>query len=146
MRAKIGSVEIEGTAEEISAVLRSLPLGTLDHSPLIESAAKSGKFVPEELAFRVLKRRPLSSEQRPLLSLLARNHPSWTSAFELQKATKYKPSQLAGLLGAFGKRVTATNGYLAGMWFFDQEWDYEQDCNRYRLPEGVLNAVRRAGI
>ncbi|MBA3651644.1 MAG: hypothetical protein H0W66_09250 [Chthoniobacterales bacterium] len=145
MRAKIGSVEIEGTPDEISALLRSLPLGTLD-APKANLLTSNGKYVSEEIAFRVLKRRPLSKEQRILLSLLVQNFPNWTNAKDLQKATKYRPSQLAGLLGAFGKRVGATEGYSAGFWFFDQEWDYEQDCNRYRLPEGVINAARRAGL
>jgi hypothetical protein len=81
--------------------------------------------MPEEVAFRVLKRRPLSVAQARLLATLLKNGKAWTTAKDLQNATKYNPSQLAGLFGAFGKRVTGTDGYEDGMSFFEWEWDYE---------------------
>lgn len=145
MKARIGTVEVEGTPEEIGALLRSFndspPTGGI---PTPSSAGDT--FVSEEIAFRALKRRQLSPEQKIMLSLLKANNPAWTTAKELQKAMGYSPSQFAGLMGAFGKRIGSTDGYVDYTSFFEQEWDYEQDCNRYRLPAGPLAAVRRAGI
>lgn len=147
MKARIGSIEVEGTPEEILALMQSLPGGAMGSAATSAAVALGGReYVSEEVAFKALKRRPLSREQATLLSLLNKNYPAWTTALDLQKATKYKGSQLAGLLGAFGKRVGATEGYKAGTWFFDQEWNYEKDCNHYRLPEGVRRAVERVGL
>ncbi len=81
-----------------------------------------------------------------MLKTIKMNQPRWTSAIELQKATGYSPAQLAGLLGAFGRRVTGTPGYRQGSWWFEQEWSYDQGCNRYRFPESVSMAVTRAGL
>ena len=146
MKAKIGSIEVDGTPEEIAALIRELPMGMSIATQPHSSAVPERKFVSEEVAFKVLKRRPLSIEQSAALSLMRKNHPNWTLAFDLQKATNYAPNQLAGLLGALGKRVGSTEGYVKNTAFLDQEWDYEKDCYRYRLPEGVLAAVKRAGL
>lgn len=143
MKARFGSVEVEGPPHEIAALIRDMQ----GDGGAVASPKRGGKaFVSEDVAFKVLKRRALSPGQTAMLKLLRRNHPSWTTAHDLQKATQYDANQLAGLLGAFGKRVAATEGYAQGTWFLDQEWDYEQDCNKYRLPETVLAAVGRAGI
>jgi hypothetical protein len=103
-------------------------------------------FVSEEIAFRVIKRRPLSREQSKTLAILRQSGDDWVSAKALCRDLGYSSSQLAGMLGAFGKRLTATDGYVDGTWFFDQEWDYENNCYQYRLPDGVRKAVGRAGL
>lgn len=147
MKAKIGSIEVEGTPEEIAALLSRMPLASFPVAQDAVQSPRSGRtFVSEEIAFRALKRRPLSKEQNAVLTKLKANHPAWTSAKDLQKATNYTRNQLAGLFGAFGKRVGATDGYIAGTWFFDTEWNYDQDCYQYRLPPAVFSAVQRAGI
>lgn len=151
MKARLGDIEVEGTVEEVASLIRSLQGSAIGGGDTREGAvapipASSRKYVAEDIAFKVLKRRSLSREQIAMLKALKTNHPGWTTATELQRVTRYKPAQLAGLLGAFGKRVTATEGYRKGTWFFDQEWDYEQDCNRYRFPDAVLTAVSRAGL
>ena len=146
MKAKIGSFEVEGTPEEIGRLIREM--GTVTSSQGDRKAETEGgrQFVPEEVAFKAIKRRALSDAQKALLSALAMGHPSWTSAHDLQKATSYSPNQLAGLLGALGKRVAATEGYPQGAVFLDYRWDYDEDCYFYRLPEGVFSAVKRAGL
>jgi len=154
MKAKFGQIEVEGTVEEIALLIRqlnnSIDVATsgrdLPNAVNDKSPSSAGKFVSEEIAFQILKRRPLSSEQKHLLKLLREHEANWTTAIEIQEALGYSRSQLGGMLGAFGKRVKSSVGYEAGQSFFDQEWDYENDCHRYRLPGGVLAAVRRAGI
>jgi hypothetical protein len=147
MKARYGSLEVDGTPEEIGALIRSLGLDvTSTSTPPVKKPENGREFVSVDVAFRALKRRPLSHEQSLILKLLRDHHPSWTSAKVLQEAAGYSRSQFAGLLGAFGKRVAATEGYKTGTWFFDQQWDYDLDCNVYRLPDDVLTAVQRAGL
>ena len=144
MKAKIRGVEVEGDVDDIAALILKLEgrlTGDTD-----TAAAPRHKFVSADVAYKALRRRSLSLEQEAVLRTLKRNHPNWTSAEELQVATSYTSSQLAGLLGAFGKRVYATPGYVEGQWFFDQEKDYETGSNKYRLPDSVLAAVTRANI
>lgn len=145
MKAKIHGVEVEGDVDDIAALILKLQVNTV---PLTDEfpTGPNQKFVSPEVAFRAIRRRSLSVDQETILRTLKRNHPNWTTATELQKALGYSPSQLAGLLGAFGKRVYATEGYVKGQWFFDQEWNYDEGSNQYRLPESVLAAVARANL
>ena len=46
-------------------------------------------------------------------------------------------------MGAFGRRLTHTPGYVEGSWFFDNNWDYHAGCYAYGLPETVREALRR---
>ena len=147
MKAKIGNIEVDGTPDEIADLLSRMPLASFPVAPASGQSPNAGRhFVSEELAFRVLKRRPLSREQRAVLSTLKANYPAWTPAKDLQEATNYNRNQLAGLFGAFGKRVAATDGFVEHTWFFDAEWNYDVDCYQYRLPESVKDAVERAGL
>jgi hypothetical protein len=154
MKAKIGSIQIDGTPEEIADLIRKLEISPFNLGDMMTKRdflqpqvdPDAGPFVSEEIAFRVLKRRSLSAEQLTMLALLCSAGEDWTSAKAIQKALNYKTSQFSGMLGAFGKRVASTPGYRDGTTFFDQEWDYEEDCFRYRLPEDVIDAVKRVGI
>lgn len=145
MKAKIGNVELEGTPAEIGQLLFSLGL-----QPRTDASTSSGEgegdFVSEEVAFRTLKRRPLSDHQKAFFSALRKNHPDWTNAIELQKATDYTSNQLSGLLGAIGKRVGSTEGHVPGSSLLQYRWDYDNDCYEYRLPDQVKAAVERAGL
>jgi len=142
MKATINGIEVEGSLSEIASLLREFG----SPSPTRQGVSDANSSMDEDFAFRVLKRRPLSREQTAVLSLLRRNHPNWTTAFDLQKETKYNPNQLAGLLGAFGKRVAATEGHQKGQYFFEVIWDYDVDCYKYRLVDGARSAVIRAGL
>jgi hypothetical protein len=145
VKAKIHGVEVEGDVDDIAALILKLQTGG-KLSGSAASGTSNHKFVSPEVAFRAIRRRSLSLEQETVLRTLKRNHPNWTTATELQGAISYTPSQLAGLFGAFGKRVYSTPGYIEGQWFFDQERDYDAGANKYRLPESVLEAVARANI
>ena len=65
---------------------------------------------------------------------------------ELQHAIGYRPSEFAGLMGAFGRRLVNTQGYIDPSWLFDNQWQGEQGCNRYRLPDSVRAAAEKAGL
>ena len=153
MKAKIGDLEVDGTPDEIANLVKALERGPLSafrsmvaRDVLSPKENKTEPFISEEIAFRVIKRRPLSKEQSAMLSILRKAGDDWVSAKSLHNALSYSPSQLSGMLGAFGKRLGGTDGYVEGTCFFDQEWDYENNCYQYRLPECVRRAVVRAGI
>ncbi|MEA3053316.1 MAG: hypothetical protein QOG72_2219 [Sphingomonadales bacterium] len=147
MKAKIGSIEVEGTPDEIATLLQRINFEGRSAGLPPEPPATAGRhYVSEEVAFRALKRRSLSVPQGLVLSKLKADYPAWTLAKDLQTITGYNRNQLAGLFGAFGKRVAGTDGYLRDTWLFDVEWNYDADCYQYRLPPTVHSALERAGI
>ena len=154
MKAKIGQVEIEGTAAEIAELLKVLERPQIDLNGPFQSSRllmsdepdSSEAFISEDVAFRMIKRRPLSKEQSLTLTTLLHADQQWVTAKVLQAKLSYSSSQLGGMLGAFGKRLASTEGYIKGQWLFDQEWNYHEGCNHYRLPDSVMRAVKRAGL
>jgi hypothetical protein len=152
MRATIEGVEIEGTPEEIAALLRSIR----GHSRLSEAAvAPATSAVPGEpevddekdittqFAYRTLRRIPLSAFQKALFSVLRRAYPDWTLASEIQKQMSWSGTQLGGVLGGLGRRLTATKGYKPGFVLWDWKWDDDEGEYAYRLPEAVIAALDR---
>lgn len=158
---------VEGSPAEVIEVLNNSQIGsTADQvsiAPSVEqrempvadaaasAASASGKsatkvFASEEVAKRVFTRRPMSIEQTAVVKLLASAYPNWVLATALQKAAGYTPAQFAGLMGAFGRRFSHTEGHVDGSWLFDAEWDYTANCYNYRLTEGVHKAAKSAGI
>src|SRR5947209_6375751 len=107
-------VIVEGTAEEVIAVtnqLASAPAPAIATAvappPAADEEPSEGwNYVSEELATKVLSRRRLGDEQKIVLSTLAKAYPNFVGATDLQKATGYTPAQFAGLMGAFGRRMT----------------------------------------
>lgn len=141
-------VVIDGTPEEVVAVAKGLEMGTVvpagvaPAAPPSDMDAEDKVFVTIEVARKVLSRRPLSREQMAVLKTLAKRHPDWVPAADLHKVTGYTPAQFAGLMGAFGRRVTHTEGYVPGTWMFDAEWNYDIGAYDYRLPDSVLEAMK----
>lgn len=146
MRATIDGVVVEGTPEEVAAFLAAMKGKHHPHasSQKAADAVDRHPYLNEDTAFRALKRRPLSPEQKIFLSKLALEYPNWTLASDLQQITNYSKAQFSGLLGAFGKRVASTEGFESGTWFYDGKWNYESDCYQYRLPEHLVEVVNRA--
>jgi predicted transcriptional regulator with HTH domain len=130
----------EGTPEELAALRRLLDAST----PLARLSEPSSDgerlFVSPDVARSVLTRLPLSREQRAVVQFLYEQYPKWVWATDLQKKIGYNPSRFAGLMGAFGRRLTHTPGYVSSTWLFDTEWNAEKGCNRYRLPSSVHEA------
>jgi hypothetical protein len=151
MRATVDGISVEGTPREIAELLKALKAGrpSLSETKMPNGNAEISSvdrhpYLNEDTAFRALKRRPLSQEQKTFLSELAKRHPEWTLSTELQKMTEYSKAQFSGMLGALGKRVSGTEGYQDGTWFYDNKWDYDDDCYGYRLPEHLVEVVKRA--
>lgn len=145
----------EGTLEEIKELHKELSADRDIHVLAVTSDANGSSGTPgigehswagTDVAYRALTRIRLSKEQRTIVVAMYNAHPDWTLATTLQKKIGYTASQFAGLMGAFGRRFTHTEGYREGSWFFDQEWDDDHSCVRYRLPDSVRKAVEKAGL
>lgn len=140
-----GSV-VEGTAEELAqyeALARFHTVGAKERDT--ESPAYvDWEFVSSDVAFRALTRIKLGIEAKSVLKALYEAGDNWTSAKSLQTLVGYKPSSFAGLMGAFGRRVANTPGYVRDSSFFEYEWDGSQSCYLYRLPPSTRDAVERA--
>ena len=146
-----GSV-IDGTPEEIAqyeAFQRfhsgSL-LGKSDTPVEMDAPDVDWEFVSTDVAFRALTRIKLGKETKAVLNRIYIAADKWTTATDLQKEIGYAPSQFAGLMGAFGRRLVNTRGYVLHSAFFEQEWDGERSCYIYRLPSSVRAAVEKARI
>lgn len=150
-------VIIEGTVEEIiqfRATMKLPPASNsafngLSESPkaeAIDGLDDDWWFVSEDVAYRALTRIKLSREQKIVLRELYKADTKWTTAEQLQVATGYTPSRFAGLMGAFGRRVTHTRGWVADSCFFEQEWNPTKGCNVYRIPASVRTAMLRAKL
>ena len=148
-------IRIEGTSAELSEVLRALP-GTamvhtaaveltdkvVDSSTTSESSEEASRFVTIRFARLALTRIPLSKAMKRVLRALHEAEEKWLPQAMLQDVAGYsRPKQLAGLMGAFGKRLANTEGFDPGAWFFEYDWDEEEEIWNYRLPETVRKAL-----
>ena len=153
------NIRIEGTAEEISDVLRTLPGSATVHTaavelttagaqatPSPETPEPESQFVTTRHARRVLKRLPLATQMKNVLRALYKAHPDWLPQAALQDVAGYKPSQYAGMMGAFGRRRANTEGYDSDTEFFEWKWDDEERTWYCRLPDTVREALTLEGL
>lgn len=149
MKMTIGNREFEGTATEIAELLGLLEGGSKSTETRSQRAVSmsngNSPFVSEEVAYNVLNRIPLADAQISLLKKLDEAEDQWTSAVELQKELNLSTREFAGLLGAFGRRISHTPGSSSRA-FFDQYWDHDNGFNLYRLPPSVRSALRKANL
>jgi hypothetical protein len=150
MRLKVGDHEVEGTVEEVAKLLGLLSPKSPPGPPQPAAAAQSASdgpspFISEGRAYDVLTRRTLGVTHVKLLETLYQAGENWTPAPDLQSTLGLSTREFAGLLGAFGKRVSNTAG-AGPQTFFDQYWDHASGYNLYRLPPSVRSALRRAGV
>ena len=147
-------IRVEGTAAEISDVLRALPGTATVHTAAVEltdagvqgtasseTPGPESRFVTTRHARRVLKRLPLSTPMKNVLRALCKAHPDWLSQATLRDVAGYEPSQYAGMMGAFGRRRAKTEGYDSETEFFEWKWDDEEETWYCRLPDTVREAL-----
>ena len=151
-------IRLEGSPGELLEVLRALPgAATLETSvvelsnevvtsPAVsETADGQPRYVTTAFARRTLKRLPLSPAMKKVLTALHRVDPPWLSLRALHRVSDYAPSQFAGLMGAFGRRMANTEGYDADAHFFTYRWNDEEDTWDYGLPNSVREALEPEG-
>jgi hypothetical protein len=78
------------------------------------------------------------------LDYLADRPDEWISTEEVGTAIGYTWNQVAGMLGAFGRRWE--HRYKeSGNWFFDNKWDHIENHQDYLMPPdaaGILKDLR----
>lgn len=150
MRAVVDGVEIEGTAAEIAELLATLrdrdsaqrtTIGIGFEGREIEDP--EDEEITAQFAYRTLKRLPLSQYQRALLFKLKQAYPAWTLASEIAGEFDWSGTQLGGVLGGLGRRLTATKGYKPGYELWNWKWEDDEGEYTYRLPEAVISALDR---
>lgn len=142
-----GSV-IEGSPDELAQyeALARIHNAGISESATEKSTEVDWEFVSSDVGFRALTRIKLGKETKAVLTCLYAAGEKWTSAKELQRLIDYTPPQFAGLMGAFGRRVANTMGYVRDSSFFQYEWDGNQSCYLYRLPPSSRAAVEKARV
>lgn len=141
---------IEGSPEDVIAVSKGLEgsssVAVSPAAPPVEVDPDDKVFASTEVARKVFSRRPLSAEQKAVITTLGKAHPGWVPASALHSATGYAPAQFAGLMGALGRRFSHTDGFVPGSWLFDAEWNYEKGGYDYRLPDTVFEAAKAENL
>lgn len=143
-----GSV-IEGTFEEIAqyeALTKQRSGPTIGEALDSLQSEVDWEYVSSDVGFRALTRVKLGNQIKTVLKALHVAGELWTSAKALQKLIDYSPSQFAGAMGAFGRRVANTPGYVRDSSFFEYEWNDRQSCYLYRLPPSSRLAVEKARL
>ena len=151
------AIVLEGTPEEIRAALPSLDQSASTlvlartapkaHSKAVPVENEDDEdmevsYIEKQTARRFLNRRQLHDTQRTVLVTLAEAHPKMVTAPALQEKLSYSTSQFAGTMGALGRRLTHTPGWVEGDCLFVQEWDSEQGYYCYGLPDSVIEAMK----
>ena len=78
---------------------------------------------------------------RKMLKVLCEAHPDSLPYATLRDVAGYEPSQFAGLMGAFRRRLVNTEGYESEAELFDCTWDDDEETWNYRLPDTVCEAL-----
>jgi hypothetical protein len=147
-------ITFEGTPDEIARAFPGLTsslavaasakdrnsTSTSQVTGAVEDGTEEGEEVSVEVARRCLNRIPLAAKQLVVLRMLYDAHPGTVNSAMLVTKLSYSRPQFTGLMGAFGRRLANTPGYVDGTWFFEQEWD--GTSNTYGLPESVREAMR----
>ena len=150
------AIVIDGTVEEIIQVINTvqpLTAGTMLTVPQESGAgpksqAQRGdgdkKYVDLEFARRVLVRRPLSEPVKAVLKALYDANPKYVTTTVLRDVVGYQSGhQLAGLMGAFGRRIANTAGNDDKARFFDVQWNDDDHAWEYFLPDTVREALEQ---
>ena len=147
-------IVVEGSVDDVRAtmeVIRPLvseagSLSTEESIAEVEAEAidNSGgkRFATVEFARKALTRLPLSPAQRAMFKALYDAAAEYVTTTELVRAVGYQSGhQLAGLMGAFGRRLANTKGFDENATFFEIQWNEGAAAWEYRLPANVRKAL-----
>jgi len=107
---------------------------------LAAGSRNGGVAVNEELFTRMFLESPPA--MRKFLLLLAGNAGKDLTTAEICKAVDRTPMQLAGVLGAFGRRVK--NRYKGAKKPFGARWDHAASTWAYRMEPEVADVIKKA--
>lgn len=155
MKAVVKGIEIEGTPAEIAELLNSiestaLQLSALQTPPEVNQDRPDDldgeSSITADLAYRILKRIPLSDMQKAFLLTVRAEHPDWVRASKIQSEQSWSGTQLGGVLGGLGRRLSATKGVGSSDALWVWRWDDDEGEYAYRLPSAVVEALKRLGL
>ncbi len=127
-------IELEG--EKPTATVRSLP----------KPSENIERYVTKKFAKRALTRLELSKPIKGMIKRLLEAGENWVPTQEVYKASGYDQAQFAGMMGAFGRRMSYTKGFDEQAHFFDYRWDDVEQSWEYRLPKSVTKAIKEIGL
>jgi hypothetical protein len=107
---------------------------------MAKGPTNGGTAVNEELTARMFLESPPAMRQ--FLALLADNAGKVLSTAEICEAIERTPMQLAGVLGAFGRRVK--NRYKGAKKPFDARRDHAERTWVYGMDPEVAEAIKKA--
>ena len=153
-------IVVEGSVDDVRAIMESIrPLvseprssSTEESTSEVETEAiddSGGKrFVTVEFAREVLSRLPLSPAQKAALkALYDAGAEEYVTTTELVRVLRYESGhQLAGVMGAFGRRIANTKGFDENATFFETRWNETAAAWEYRLPATVRKALEQEGF
>ena len=153
-------IVVEGSVDDVRATMEAIRpmVSERRRSSTEEFMADAGseaiddsggkQFVTVEFAREALTRLPLSVAQRKVLkALYDAGAEEYVTTTELIRALGYgSGQQLAGVMGAFGRRIANTKGYDEKATFFENRWNETAAAWEYRLPANVRKALDQEGL
>jgi hypothetical protein len=148
-KMRIKTTEFEGTPEEFAKVAPMLSgqnnSSEAKAAPTAESS-ENGSGVSVEitpkLVLAVLNRRYLSSAMRGVLKTMLKSGPKGLTTTDIAKAIGHTRQELAGVFGAFGRRVANTKGWPGDVSFVEYARDEGDEGEwRYWLPQVVRDVL-----
>lgn len=156
---QIHKITFEGTAEEFEAVRplfagSPISVSAVDrlreaHDPLSEDvSAADGDIsqLTEGVLREALTRRPLSQSQKNAIQAILAAGDEGIVSSDLAQAMELNRSQVAGVMGALGRRIANTRGWPQGAFLFDTWWDEALGQWRYRHFPMVREALTSGAI
>ena len=144
IKIRINGNDVEGAADDIALLIRSLGGNELHREPdRSDSVDSTESQMPKEFADLALSRRTLSPSQRKLFRMLLRTETGWLPTSEIMRKMNFNGNQHGGLFGAIGRRVAMTKGFKEGFTLFEWQWNDEREEHDCRLHPAALDAVRR---
>lgn len=149
------AVVFDGTPQEVAEALKAMGVAAPTTSAAAGLAETEGdeagdtdeegdeplQPLPLTVAKRVLSRLPtISKNMKKALIALHGAGDNGLLGSELCELLDFDQSQFRGMLGAFGRRVTHTEGWYDGAGFFDYDWEAETGY-RYKLFDTSRKAV-----
>jgi hypothetical protein len=119
-----------------------------DHQSPVQSEPKPDAIGPPSIRERatdpaIIKRAYLESSEKMMAftEYLAERPGEWVSTEQVGNAIGYTWNQVAGMLGAFGRRWE--HRYKeAGNWFFDNKWDHIENHQDYLMPPEAARIIK----
>lgn len=146
---KVRIVSFEGTPEEFSKVKPDLFDAQPDAGEVKERSGESaqGASTPpttlgKPILMRILTRRPLSPNLRKVFKTLLKADAKGMSTKEIADSIEISLAELAGVFGAFGRRVANTPGVPDGAHIVGYAREYNDQAGKEEWRYWLQPAVR----